>query len=426
VRLQSNKNIITALILFLLTLSSVTIGISDVGVVWDEPNAHFIGSEQVIEWIGKVTDRLARGDWKALFDDQLLQTYWPPSTKDSQNKIGFNDHPPIARYLPALSWYLFHDLFGDIESFRFSSAFLFALVVASLFWIIASEFSFSAGLFGSLSLILMPRVFGHAHIAATDMPMMAFWWFSILSFYKALKDSRWKYVFALFLGLAWVVKFTGLLIPVGLILYSLTAKDRRVLKIIKPVLIISPLIMWVLNPTWWKNPFQVFYENFFKLFLTREEFAQIPVYYLGKTFEFNLPWHQAFILTALTVPVSIFVLSLIGVFSNSRFLVQPKLTSLFLWQLIWYYIVMMLPFTPNHDGVRLFLPVFPFLACFSGIGFEKLCDLISVKAKLWSYQHIKSPFIKITLGITLLFPCALNLVMNHPYYYYFNPKTRNV
>lgn len=101
--LQSNKNFITALILFLLTLSSVTAGIFNVGSVWDEPNAHFFGSEQVIEWIDKVTDKLAQGKWQALFDDFLLQTNGPPSTKESQSVFGTNDHPPLSRYLAALT-----------------------------------------------------------------------------------------------------------------------------------------------------------------------------------------------------------------------------------------------------------------------------------------------------------------------------------
>lgn len=86
----------------------------------------------------------------------------------------------------------------------------------------------------------MPRVFGHAHMAATDMPMLAFWWFRVLAFYKSLQESKWRYAFTVLLGLAWLVKFTGFLIPLGLILYTFFTKDLRVRKLLKPTLIISP------------------------------------------------------------------------------------------------------------------------------------------------------------------------------------------
>jgi len=411
-----NKTSITAIILFLSTLSLVTVGISDVGIVWDEPNAHFLGSELVVEWLDKVSDRLKHGDWKALVDKQLLQTYWPPSTKESQSVLGTNDHPPLSRYLPTLTWFFFHSLFDDLSAYRFSSALLFSTVVLTLFLTITKEFNFSTGLFSALSLLLMPRVFGHAHIAATDMPMMAFWWFCILAFYKGLKNPKWKYGFAFLLGFAWLVKFTGLLIPFGLILYSLFTKDLRILKLLKPTILISPFALWILNPTWWQNPIKVFYENFLKLFVTRSDFAPLPGFYFDQTYSFDLPWHQALVLTAITVPIGVLVLSFLGIGLEAKNLLRPKLTSIFLWQLIWYYIVMALPFTPNHDGVRLFLPVFPFIACFAGIGFEKFISKIYPILISKTKIRLSELGLNLGLGVVILLPCFINLAVIHPYY----------
>ncbi len=414
--MKLNQKFIAALFFFLLTLLSVAAGISDFGITWDEPEGYFRGSIKVVEWFEEIGDHLKKGNWKVLFDNELKQKYWPPSTEDSQNQVLFNNHPPIARYLPALSWYIFHDFFGDIFSLRLSSAFLFSLVVSSLFWVMSSEFGFAAGAFSAISLITMPRVFGHAHVAATDIPMMAFWWFCILSFYKALNNEKWKYVFALILGLAWVVKFTGLLIPVGLILYAITSKDKRIKNLIKPALLISPLVMWVFNPTLWGDPLGIFYESFIKGSLFRGNFVPVPVYYLGETYSFDLPWHHSLVLTAVTTPVATFILSIFGILISAKNLTQTKLTSLFLWQLIWYYFVMTLPFTPNHDGVRLFLPIFPFIACFAGVGFKKLCFWFHEKIKRQGFKYITYPFIKMSLGVVLMFPCSFNLIATHPYY----------
>jgi 4-amino-4-deoxy-L-arabinose transferase-like glycosyltransferase len=83
-----------------------------------------------------------------------------------------------------------------------SSALLFSLVVSSVFLKITKEVNLHLGLFSPLPLVTMPRVFGHAHIAVTDMPMMVFLWFSVLAIHKSLQEPKWRYVFALLLGLA--------------------------------------------------------------------------------------------------------------------------------------------------------------------------------------------------------------------------------
>ena len=193
----SNKNFkfYTAL-LFVVTLVLVAQDLRTVGVTWDEPEAHFMASNLIIDWIAESVSRIRSGNWAGVFSPELFQTYWPPSTRETQAHLGFNDHPPLSRYLPALTWWLFHNVFGDVESYRLSSAFLFASLVAGVFWVMSKEIGVASGLFAGISLILMPRVFGHAHIAATDMPMTVFWFFSVTSFYRAIQgEKRWCFYF---------------------------------------------------------------------------------------------------------------------------------------------------------------------------------------------------------------------------------------
>ncbi len=411
------KKLLVSVLLFVMAFSFVALGISEVGIIWDEPTVYFVGSQMVVLWIQNVWEEMLSGNWTALFDPDLLERFWPPSTRDSQYGLaGFNDHPPLPRYLSALTWFIFQNIVGDPWAYRLSSCFLFAVIIIVVFRIISKEINLTAGLFAACSLAVMPRIFGHAHIAATDFPMMAFWFFSVVGFYKGLSDKRWAWGFAILLGLALTVKFTGFLIPIALILYGFVTRDIRAWQNFKCALIISPMIMIAMNPTWWTNPFIRLYENFFELFITRSEFAAFPTYYLGTTYPFDLPWHHALVLTLVTVPTPILLMSFFGLGMRIRALFHPGWSSLFLWQLILFYFILTLPFTPNHDGVRLFLGVFPFIACFAGLGFNLSVQWIIQKSAQFKYLVLTRTKISIFLFGILLLPSAFHLVRIHPYY----------
>lgn len=415
---RNPKKKITGAVLFLAAFLSVAAGIDDVGITWDEPMPRFMASELLRQWLGEVVTKVESGSWSSIFEQSFLDKYWPPPTRQSQNQLGTNNHPSLSKVLATLTWFIFHGVTDDFTAYRLSSAILFAGCVVVVFFVMAAQINYATGLFSALSLWLMPRVFGHAHIAATDIPLMAFWLFTVVAFYKGLTRPRWRYVFAGLLGLAWAAKLTALLILLALGLYFLFTRDDRIKRNLLAALFVAPLVFLVLNPTLWNETLKRIYENFIVLPFTREDYTPLTTYYLGQTYVFDLPWHHSFVLTSVTLPAAILLFSLGGILMSVKGLPEKKLTTLFLCQLISLFAVMTLPVAPNHDGVRLFLPVFPFLACFAGVGFNELLKWAGKGGKLFQKWPVPRAKEKLTVALFLLVfvPPAAHLAAVHPYY----------
>ena len=69
-----HKKFIASLILFLISFFSVTEGIPDVGITWDEPFVYFTGSRLALMWTKEITTELKKGNFSALFDKKRLDT----------------------------------------------------------------------------------------------------------------------------------------------------------------------------------------------------------------------------------------------------------------------------------------------------------------------------------------------------------------
>src|SRR4051794_6911833 len=89
--------------------------------------------------------------------------------------------------------------------------------------------------------------------------------------------------------------------------------------------------------------------------------------YFGQTYEFSLPWHNTWVLMAITVPAGILFAALAGLACTIMNVRRDHLPLYFLVHFLTLPALRMLP-TPAHDGVRLFLPTFFFMAAFAGWG----------------------------------------------------------
>ncbi len=395
---------------------AVAVELETMGICWDEPEGYFRGSEILREWLNHSFQKIKNGEPFSIFEPSFHRTYWPITEVDSLNQVIFNDHPPIPRILPTITWYLFHNWLGEITAYRLSSACLFAGTITITFLLTAPHFGFLVGLFASLALLLSPRFFGHAHFVATDIPLTAFWTFSVFAFYKGLTNCRWSYLFAIALGLTWSVKFTAFMICGTFILYYFLTQDRRVFNNFKHALWLSPLILWGLNPTWWTDPTAIYY-NFIKIHFSLDQIL-IPTYYLGTSYQFDVPWHYGFILTLITLPLPILLTSLVGLASSWNQIWRPGIFSLFWMQLIIFYGTLTFPITPGYDGVRLFLPVFPFLACFAGLGFKKITSWLENRIPSFIEKLRENGKEKFQAGLmaVILLPLSWQLILISPFY----------
>jgi hypothetical protein len=141
-------------------------------------------------------------------------------------------------------------------------------------------------------------------------------------------------------------------------------------------LAVGPAVVLGLNPGWWRDTL-VRIGHYFALFLERRAaLPEIEILYLGQKYVYSLPWHNGWVLTAVTVPLGILLLAAVGSLRAIRYVRRDPLPMFFLLNAAALPASRMLP-TPAHDGVRLMLPTFFFLAGLAGIGYGWLADRLT-------------------------------------------------
>ncbi len=328
---------------------------------------------------------------------------------------GYNpDHPPLGRWWLGvhhhLTWWLAPPF--DPEGYcvtacaRTGSATAFALTVFLIGCLANSWSGRTTGVLTAISLVLMPRVYGHAHLASLETITNLTWTTAVLSvaacWNGSVPPTRRAAVFTgVLMGLALLTKIQAVLIPIPVIAWACWRWRTKA---------IVPLIVWGLTaylvffaswPYLWFAPLQKTVE-----FLGRSTIrATIQVWYCGlKYADKNVPWHYPFVMFGLTVPVVLHGLGLIGLFDRTKLfaghsdksngeeqrtgngaLTNPKtsqLTSvkaavignansrdvLLLACMLFPLVVFSLPGVAVYDGERLFLTCFPLWAMFVGRG----------------------------------------------------------
>ncbi len=314
------------------------------------------------------------------------------------------DHPPLGRYWLGvhhhLTWWLAppFDPEGPCVTAcaRTGSATAFTLTVwligafVALGWADFAEIGTRTsaksahrweGFFASLALVLMPRVYGHAHLASLEtitnltctaaVLAVAAWWNG-----AAPPSRRVALLTGVVMGLALLTKIQAVLIPIPVILWALW---RWRTKAIVPLLVwgvTANVVFFALWPYLWLDPIGHFLE-----YLGRTtNRATIHCFYFGVRYDDKaVPWHYPFVMFAVTVPVGLHLLGAWGVWRERSEVRSQKSEGggadderWRLWLLlactVFPLVVFALPGVAVYDGERLFLTVFPLWAVFVGRG----------------------------------------------------------
>jgi len=182
--------------------------------------------------------------------------------------------------------------------------------------------------------------------------------------------------------------------------------ERPALELWEALIAFPPLVGWLGNPAWWRETLPRL-AHYYQLSVGREgALPDIRIYYLGETYLFSLPWHNAWVLIGVTVPVTVLTAALVGILRAFATLRTDRLPTYLLVQFLAFPVLRMLP-TPAHDGVRLFLPTFVFLAALAGLGVSAL-GRIAGGAK-------RSGWVSGVLTAVVVGWSAIQLVSIHPY-----------
>jgi len=398
--------------LFALTLTATAATVLDYGIASDAGN-YFYSSLRQLAWARDLWEAVLAGEPTRVLNPDAISEHW-------RWYIGRIPHPPLSRELSGLSWVLLRDFVDPLTAYRGAVMLTFASLSAGVGAYTAwRSKSLAAGLAAGLAVPTMPVLFAHGHLAHTDLFLAAFWFGAVASLDVAVQDGRsgWFVASGLLLGAAAATKFSGvLLLPVFVVwLFN----HRIGLAAFIVLCLAAAVVFFLVNPVLWVDPRQGVFD-YLQAGLGRaySETTRLPTQYFGEIYSFRPPWHYPLVWTAIVIPVPMLVATLAG-------LVAPRsgsLRRLVVLNMIVVYGVLSLPTAPLHDGVRLFLPLFPLYCVLAGIG--------AVAIGEWATRLIQSRFPAVERRRDLIVafsilacigPSALRTAEVHPYQLsYFN------
>lgn len=348
----------------------VLLTLGDPGITSDEPIDVRVGRRYVTEadrYLGLYADAV-RGTTRSADIDRLF--------RDNAQ------HPPLGRWCVGLASILAEPVEGwlggadpfSVHPARVAPALGFGVLVALLSGLAFRRFGRAGGMATGVAMILMPRVFAHAHFATLDTLLCLFWVAALVGAERALDGRRpilgLTAAGALW-GLALLVKIHGwLLAPAVLVLAAVRLGWRRGLLAVAGWGIVGLVVFLVGWPWLWVDTL----ERLRHFLGTSVDRLPLRVLYFGQVYlDHDVPWHYPWLYFLATVPVGLHVLGGLGVRAAWRTRGEQG-TVLLAAGIIMGWLVVFSTSAPVYDGERLFLVVFPLWALAIGLGFQRVWD----------------------------------------------------
>jgi 4-amino-4-deoxy-L-arabinose transferase-like glycosyltransferase len=314
-------------------------------MVWDEGDT-IVRAEQV-------------ANWPAIADS------WPYT-------IQREGHPPLAGILIALGWRIAPQWFDPLTAARLGTIVLFSIAVGAMFYRLQREYDVLAvSLMAVGALVLMPRLFAHAHFATLDGPLTACWVLAWAAFAPACRKWQWIPLFGFALGLTLSAKFSGWLAPLPFIAWTALYRDRGGLRALAIGVPLAVGVFVLLNPPLWDQPIAGL-RTFFALNLNRADRPDLNIstQFFGRMYNLDhpLPFYNTIVWTAITVSPLLMIMGFVGIVATVKRGRADRAGMLLVCQWATLILVRALPFAPPHDAERLILPSFAFFAAMVGVG----------------------------------------------------------
>lgn len=319
-----------------------------------------------------------------------------------------HEHPSLMKSLFAISWALFNQkwhLFAQPSmAFRFPGMLLggVALWVTYLFG--ARTWSRRAGLIAALLLALLPRAFYHAHLACFDVPVMAMWTLCLYVYWRSLEQGSlgWALLAGVVYGLTLETKHNAWILPAVIAPHLLIAHGKPIFQALSrgrislPLNVLSmatvgPAVFVALWPWLWNDtlPRMQEYVNFHM----NHDYYNIE--FLGRNY-FYAPSPRAYapVMIIATVPTITLLLAFIGggdalsrgATALRRWLtgILPEQQARWKTELLFALAIaaalapwLLSSKTPIFGGTKHWLPAYPFLCLFAGLGFDRAATAIT-------------------------------------------------
>lgn len=343
-------------------------------LVWDEGDAlnRARGIEDWFHLLLTRDDREAVSPWSA----EVLAEHWPYTTRRE-------GHPTLTGILIAAGRALSPDDVSPLTAARCGAMLLFAVATGGVAFRLARDVSLGAGVVGGVALLTVPRIFAHAHFALGDGPLTSCWLLAWTCYRP--REMRWYHTLGTgcFAGLAMSCKATGWLLPLPFLVVALLHGNRAAWRHGLAAGGLALFVFWLINPPLWHAPWQGM-SRFLELNLHRADRPghNISTLFLGRMYNLDhpVPWYNGLVWMLIALPLSTLLLSLLGIVAACRR--RNAVGHLLLANALLLLIVRALPGVPPHDGIRLLLPAFAFLAALAGLGADGLAGWLREQG-LW-------------------------------------------
>lgn len=327
-------------------------------ITWDEGNA-IARASGVSRWFSR---------WQAgpggphPLSQEAIQDDWQYTTQ-------VEGHPPLYGILIAAGEWLGPSWLAPLDRARLGPILFFGLAMGAFFYRMAVQYGSTAATTAVVALVCIPRLFAHAHLAGLDGPLTSAW---ILAWATFTPEGRrgWSLLWGLMLGLTLAAKATGWFAPLPFLAWAAWMHDRRALRYIPCGLAVAAGVFFLVNPPLWHDPLGGL-ASFLSLNAHRgANRLNIATQFLGRMYDLDhpLPWYNTVAWTCMAVPVGTLLLACAGGIAAWRSGRSQPLGMLLIANWAVLLLVRAVPGTPVHDGIRLFLPSFAFLAALAGVG----------------------------------------------------------
>lgn len=393
------------LLLALLSFVLVVVTLRDPGVTWDEPRS-FKASRGYMAWLGILRRAIIQRHLEEAFDDEVIVRWWVQDP-------AFELHPPVSKLAVGLGWALFRHVWGNIPAYRFSAAVWFAILIALVYLVVAEAYGCIAGVIASFSLLLMPRMFLHAHLANLDIPMATAWVATMHLFWQVVTKKSWLWAIltGISFGLALGTKLNAVLMPIVWVIWFLFwCRNRSVFVKIVLIVVMGFVVFIALWPWLYHNTL----ERLAYYVAMGYRFRQTVQYYLGQTG--TAPWHYPFVLTLAVVPAMTTLTYFTGTARVLKAYMQQPLGCYILLNAFIPLLIAALGLQALYSGERHFMPAFPYLAMLAGIGFVSTQQVLEKRLlpkkvpQIWLQRMLV-----VSLVLLLFVPSLISIVKIHPY-----------
>jgi Dolichyl-phosphate-mannose-protein mannosyltransferase len=329
------------------------------------------------------------------------------------------DHPPLGRFWLGL-WHSVavaaapprdHPSPYITACARVGSAAAFALTVFLCGWAASKWYGVIAGIFTAVALAMMPRVFGHAHLAALETCTGLAYLAAVLAAARWANSSdppswKWAALAGVAMGAALATKIQGVLIPIPVAIWAAGHWRTRAIRPLAIWAAVGFCSFFLFFPWLWFDPIHRLAEYFQR----STERTVLYVWYFGQRYlDREAPWHYAAVLFLATVPIGLQALGGIGVFAGPTPAWKERRGQLLLAAVIFPLLLFSMPGVARYDGVRLFLVVFPVWAIFIGRGGATVWSWLRTKTSRSVAALIAALFLTgQAWGIVAVWPCFLS------------------